>query len=95
MDWFALPKTKVIEDFAEYISPGKVKSYKLLGAEIVPARREGVRLWDRDGKCYINCRSSGGVFNLGHTPPEIKAVLLKNALFYYNAKCHAIKKGPT
>jgi acetylornithine/succinyldiaminopimelate/putrescine aminotransferase/energy-coupling factor transporter ATP-binding protein EcfA2 len=41
-----------------------------------PARREGVRLWDADGKSYINCRSSGGVFNLGHCPPVIREALV-------------------
>ncbi len=76
-DFASIPKKQTIADFAEYISPGKVKAYRMMGAEVVPARREGVRIWDVDGKAYINCRSSGGVFNLGHTPPEIRAVLGK------------------
>jgi 4-aminobutyrate aminotransferase-like enzyme len=27
-----------------------------------------VRIWDLDGKAYLNCRSSGGVFDFGHRP---------------------------
>jgi acetylornithine/succinyldiaminopimelate/putrescine aminotransferase len=75
VDLLSIPKQQSIDDFAEYISPGKVRSYELLGAMVVPGRREGVRIWDADGKSYINCRSSGGVFNLGHAPPEIRAAL--------------------
>ena len=76
MDWKEVPKQQSIEDFAEYISPGKVKSYEMLGAMIVPAKREGVYIWDRDGKKYLNCRSSGGVFNLGHCPKEIRDAII-------------------
>lgn len=70
-------KAQAVQAFGDYVSPGKLKAYQLLGMEIVPARREGSRLWDKDGKSYINCRSSGGVFNLGHRPPEIRAALIR------------------
>ena len=36
--------------------------------DLVQGRREGVRVWDLEGRDYINCRSSGGVFNFGHSP---------------------------
>jgi acetylornithine/succinyldiaminopimelate/putrescine aminotransferase len=68
-------KSQALQAFADYVSPGKLKTYSLLGMEIVPARREGCRIWDKDGKSYLNCRSSGGVFNLGHRPPEMAAAL--------------------
>jgi acetylornithine/succinyldiaminopimelate/putrescine aminotransferase len=76
-DWKSVSKEQSIKDFAEYISPGKLRSYEMLGAMIIPDKREGVRVWDKDGKCYINCRSSGGVFNLGHAPKKIKEALKK------------------
>lgn len=60
------------EDFARYVSPGKVEVYRSLGFDLVPGRREGVRMWDLEGRrSWINCRSSGGVFNLGHRPKRI------------------------
>jgi acetylornithine/succinyldiaminopimelate/putrescine aminotransferase len=65
------PNNEVVQDFADYVSPGKVAVYKQLGFGTVPGKREGIYLWDLDGKRYINCRSSGGVFNLGHRPPKI------------------------
>lgn len=65
------PNDEIIADFAQYVSPGKVEVYKQLGFASVPGKREGIYLWDLDGHRFINCRSSGGVFNLGHRPPRI------------------------
>jgi len=74
-DFKNIDKAGAVKEFAEYVSPGKVKTYELMGLNMVPGRREGVYLYDLDGKEYINCRSSGGVFNLGHAPPGIKKAL--------------------
>ena len=69
-------KEEVIQDFASYVSPSKVAAYRALGTTIVPGRRESVRVWDLDGqRSWIDCRSAGGVFNLGHRPPRIIAAL--------------------
>lgn len=70
-----LSPEQAVEDFAAYVSPGKVAVYRSLGFEAVPGRREGVYVWDLTGKRYINCRSSGGVFNLGHRPPRVVEAL--------------------
>ena len=73
-------KQQAIADFAEYVSPQKVRAYQALGVDFVPGRREGARIWDLDGsRSLINLRSSGGVFNLGHCPPSMIEVL-KDAL---------------
>ena len=39
-----------------------------MGLTVVQGHREGVRIRDLDGHEFINCRSSGGVFNFGHRP---------------------------
>jgi len=65
------PKKAVIEEFAGYVSPGKVAVYTALGFAAVPGEREGVRLWDLDGHSYINCHATAGGFNLGHRPPRV------------------------
>lgn len=66
------PKEKIIEDFARYVSPGRVAVYRSLRMDFVPGKREGVWLWDVDGsRKLLNCRCSGGVFNLGHRPPRV------------------------
>jgi acetylornithine/succinyldiaminopimelate/putrescine aminotransferase len=54
---------------AEHLSPHKADAYRAVGMDLVQGRREGVRLWDLEDRDYINCRSSGGVFNFGHSPP--------------------------
>lgn len=64
--------SELLEEFAGYVSPQKVATYKLAGWDFVPGRREGVRVWDSDGKrSWIDCRTAGGVFNLGHRPQAI------------------------
>ena len=51
-----------------HISPHRARAFRAAGIDLVQGRREGVRIWDLDGRDYINCRSSGGVFNFGHHP---------------------------
>ena len=65
-----LPSTnsEAFDLIASYLSPHKAAAYKALGMDLVQGRREGVRVWDLDGRDYINLRSSGGVFNFGHHP---------------------------
>jgi putrescine aminotransferase len=53
---------------AEHLSPHKAEAYRAVGMDMVQGRREGVHVWDLEGREYINCRSSGGVFNFGHSP---------------------------
>jgi acetylornithine/succinyldiaminopimelate/putrescine aminotransferase len=65
-------KAQIIDDFARYVNPGRVEVYRDMGVDFVPGRREGVWLWDVDGsRRLLNCRCSGGVFNLGHCPPRV------------------------
>ena len=74
------PKERIIEDYAHYVNPGRVSVFKQVGLDFVPGRREGVWLWDVDGsRKLLNCRCSGGVFNLGHRPPRVVEAL-KTAL---------------
>ncbi|HET8949926.1 MAG TPA: aminotransferase class III-fold pyridoxal phosphate-dependent enzyme [Solirubrobacteraceae bacterium] len=65
-----LPATNAegFELIARHLSPHKARAYQEAGLGLVQGRREGVRVWDLEGRDYINCRSSGGVFNFGHHP---------------------------
>lgn len=69
----------ILHDYETYVSSGKTNFFKSLGLALIPGKREGVRIYDREGRAFINCRSSGGVFNLGHRPQAIIAAL-KDAL---------------
>ena len=90
MEQDSYTKEQAIADFAEYVSPQKVRAYQSLGFDFVPGRREGARIWDLDGsRCLINLRSSGGVFNLGHCPPLLVKVL-KEALDHLDMGDHIL-----
>jgi acetylornithine/succinyldiaminopimelate/putrescine aminotransferase len=66
----ALPESNEagLELVARHMSAAKVEALRGLGLTIVQGHRQGVRIRDLDGKAYLNCRSSGGVFNFGHRP---------------------------
>ena len=66
----SLPATnaEAFKLMSAYLSPHKADAYRAVGIDLVQGRREGVWVWDLEGRDYINLRSSGGVFNFGHHP---------------------------
>lgn len=71
------PKREIIADFRDHVSFGRAKLFSDLGMEFIPGRREGCYIWDIDeSRRLLNCRSSGGVFNLGHRPPATVRALI-------------------
>ena len=61
---------------ATHISEGRVRAMRATaGIGLVQGPANGVELTDLDGNSYIDCRSAGGVFNLGHARAEIAEVL--------------------
>lgn len=69
-------KEQIVEDYARYLNPGRVAVFRAMGLEFVPGKREGAWIWDVDGSSrLLNCRCSGGVFNLGHRPPRVVAAV--------------------
>jgi acetylornithine/succinyldiaminopimelate/putrescine aminotransferase len=65
-------KEGIVNRFAEFVSPGKVETFKAYDMAFVFGRREGPYVWDAAGdKRLINCHCNGGVFNLGHRNPVI------------------------
>ena len=66
------PKETIIELFADHVNSGKASFFRQMGMDFVFGRREGIYVWDVDGKKrIINCHCNGGVFNLGHRNPAI------------------------
>ena len=57
------------ELIARHLSPHKARAYQAVGMNLVQDRRHGVWIHDLDGRAFVNCRSSGGVFNFGHHVP--------------------------
>jgi acetylornithine/succinyldiaminopimelate/putrescine aminotransferase len=73
-------KQRVIENFRDHVSSGKVAVFQKYGIDFVTGRRQGAYLWDIDGKKRLfNLHCNGGVFNLGHRNPEL-IDLLKESL---------------
>lgn len=73
-------KEAVFADSEEHVSYGKVQVFRNANIDFIPGRREGCYVWDIEGEVrLLNCRSSGGVFNLGHRPRSTTEAL-KRAL---------------
>lgn len=72
-------KAQALSDFAEYVNPMKARILHHAGLDIIEARREGVRVWDLEGRPYIDCITSAGSFNVGRRNPAIVQAL-KEAL---------------
>lgn len=69
-------KPQIVERFARHVSSGKVDFFERAGIDFVFGRREGVYIWDVEGKQrLIDCHCNGGVFNLGHHNPRVIAAL--------------------
>ena len=63
------------QDLEERYSSGV---YAKRGVTIV--RGEGTRLWDDQGKEYIDCAAGMGVASLGHAHPTIAAAVATNVI---------------
>jgi putrescine aminotransferase len=64
-------KSEITKLFAKHVSSGKAEFFSQAGIDFVIGKREGIYIWDLDGKQLINCHCNGGVFNLGHRNPRI------------------------
>ncbi len=81
-----LSQKKLLKLYSKYVNAPKVRFFKGFGLGVIPGERKGVIMKTLEGlkpgepplELY-NCRTSGGVFNLGHGNPKI-IQLLKDAL---------------
>ncbi len=65
---------------AEWIARGDKHVAKNYGRyPLVPVRGEGCRLWDADGKAYLDFLAGVAVNNLGHCHPKIVAAIKEQA----------------
>jgi acetylornithine/succinyldiaminopimelate/putrescine aminotransferase len=69
------PKNEITNLFSKHVSSGKADFFSQAGIDFVIGKREGIYIWDLEGKQLINCHCNGGVFNLGHRNPRIIAAL--------------------
>lgn len=65
---------------ADWISRGDAHVAKTYARfPLVPVRGEGTRLWDADGKSYLDFLSGVAVNNLGHCHPKVVATIREQA----------------
>src|SRR4051795_13016457 len=61
--------SNTIQKYKDYVMTGFLKSV----APIVIDRASGVKVWDEDGRSYLDCFSGISVVNAGHNHPRILA----------------------
>jgi putrescine aminotransferase len=66
-------KQHVLDQFAAFLNPQKVRVMKAAGLDIVEGEREGPWVWDIDGTKYLDCFTSAGSFNVGRRNPRVVA----------------------
>ena len=86
-------KQRVLALAERYLCPGRVRTFRALGVELVMGRREGYRIWDQGGRELLDLHLNGGVFNLGHLNPELVATL-RDALERWDVGNHHFPSGP-
>lgn len=74
----SLKQQELVDKYAEFVSLPKAKFFEQLGLSVIQGKREGIYIEMLEGLMegdpamkLIDCRTSGGVFNLGHQHPEI------------------------
>ncbi|MCX6030567.1 MAG: aminotransferase class III-fold pyridoxal phosphate-dependent enzyme [Chloroflexi bacterium] len=88
-----MERARILDTYAEHVSRGKVKFYARYGFTLVPERREGVYLYDADGRRFLNMHCNGGVFNLGHRNPQVIEAV-RRGLDSYDIGNHHLTSGP-
>ena len=71
----AMDKREVRETYRRHVNPGLVDVMGLLDFDKQFVRAEGVTVWDREGKAYLDFLGGYGALNLGHNPPEVQEAI--------------------
>jgi putrescine aminotransferase len=69
-------KEKIFSLYADHVNNKRAVGWRRVGLDILEHRREGCYVWDVDGKRYIDCYNSAGVFNVGRANPVIRQALI-------------------
>jgi len=69
----AAHKQAVLDQFATFLNPQKVRVMKAAGLDIIEGERSGPWVWDIDGSRYLDCFTSAGSFNVGRRHPRVVA----------------------
>ena len=87
---------KVVRQYAEHVNPylARLMNFAGFGVEV---QGEGCYMWDQDGRKYLDCLGSYGVFALGHRHPKVVEAVKKqldtmplSGKTFFNAKQGAL-----
>mgnify|MGYP000858062290 FL=1 len=68
---------KILEDYRRYFPSSFVEEMRATGRDIVESERDGAFIYDENGKRYIDCITSGSIYNLGRRPRAVISALKK------------------
>ena len=81
-----LPQQELLRLYSKHVNGPKVNFFKSIGLGVIPGERKGIKIKTLAGPKpndppweLYNCRTSGGVYNLGHCNPRIFQIV-KDAL---------------
>ncbi|MBF0351657.1 MAG: aspartate aminotransferase family protein [SAR324 cluster bacterium] len=63
---------EMLQTWGNLVSKAQVNRLKSLGQDFVVAGSSDVMIYDMEGREYIDCHTSAGIFNLGRRHPEIQ-----------------------
>lgn len=70
-----MDKNEVLELAREYVCPGKIDTFAMIGVDLIIGNRQGPYLYDMSGQRLIDLHINGGTYSLGHRNPELIEVL--------------------
>lgn len=77
MSTSASPAHPSIQRYTDHVNPAFIQRLGTFGFGRVFTRAEGMRLWDDQGREYLDFLAGGGAVNLGHNPTELIAGLTR------------------
>ena len=67
----AVDVAAVIEDYERHVNAGLTSLFKFMGFEAVEWKAEGSRIWDSEGREYLDLLAGFGTLALGHRPAAV------------------------
>jgi putrescine aminotransferase len=68
-----------IDSFRKHVNPEEASLLKLANVDKMYTRALGTRLWDDEGRAYLDFTAGYGALNLGHNNPEVLAAVREAA----------------
>ncbi len=71
---------QTLEKYKNYINPSMARLLRMTGAAQIEVKARGATIKTSDGKKFIDCLGSYGVFNVGHAHPKVVAAVRRQLL---------------